>query len=193
MSILPHFFKTVSTHSFQLFSSETSKFFVIIFSFEEIFSRQIEAFGNAGDILILLSTSGNSKNQIIAAKKCQELGVKVVSFTGKDGGELKKLSDFNLNVGHAGTTMRFLTAYLATLENKKFHLSGSKRMNERPIGILVKALNDLGFNINYIGNEGFPPIEIIGCKNLKNKVKLKPNVSSQYISCLLYTSDAADE
>ena len=48
--------------------------------------------------MILLSTSGNSKNQIIAAKKCQELGVKVVSFTGKDGGELKKLSDFNLNV-----------------------------------------------------------------------------------------------
>ena len=43
--------------------------------------------------MILLSTSGNSKNQIIAAKKCQELGVKVVSFTGKDGGELKKLSD----------------------------------------------------------------------------------------------------
>ena len=44
-------------------------------------------------------------------------------------------------------------------------------MNERPIGILVKALNDLGFNINYIGNEGFPPIEIIGSKSKSKKIK----------------------
>ena len=100
--------------------------------------------------------------------------------------------DFNLNVGHAGTAMRFLTAYLATQESKKFRLSGSKRMNERPIGILVKALNDLGFNINFIENEGFPPIEIIGGKNLNSKVKLKPNVSSQFISALMLIAPSLD-
>ena len=58
-------------------------------------------------------------------------------------------------------------------------------MNERPIGILVEALRDLGFNIRFIKNEGFPPIQILGGKNHKNKVKLKSTVSSQYISALM--------
>lgn len=67
-------------------------------SFDEIFSRQIKAFGKKNDILILLTTSGNSPNQINAAKMAQNLGVKVLSFTGNDGGELSGLSDCNINI-----------------------------------------------------------------------------------------------
>tara|TARA_Y100000389_G_C17464926_1_gene524675 strand:- start:3422 stop:3988 length:567 start_codon:yes stop_codon:yes gene_type:complete len=67
-------------------------------SFDEIFSRQIQAFGKERDVLILLTTSGNSSNQINAAKKAKQLGVRVLSLTGKDGGELVKYSDFNINI-----------------------------------------------------------------------------------------------
>lgn len=72
-------------------------------SFDEIFSRQIHAFGKENDILILLSTSGNSKNQINAAKACKKIGVKVISFTGNEGGLLKKESDLNFNVNSSST------------------------------------------------------------------------------------------
>ena len=144
---------------------------------------------------IIISGSKSESNRVLILKSIFQ-NISIINLSSSDDTKIleKNLNstDFNLNVGHAGTAMRFLTAYLATLENKKFHLSGSKRMNERPIGILVKALNDLGFNINYTGNEGFPPIEIIGCKNLKNKVKLKPNVSSQYISALMLIAPSLD-
>ena len=137
---------------------------------------------------IIITGSKSESNRVLILKSIFQ-NISIINLSSSDDTKIleKNLNskDFNLNIGHAGTAMRFLTAYLATLENKKFRLSGSKRMNQRPIGILVKALNDLGFNINFIQNEGFPPIEIIGCKNLKNKVKLKPNVSSQYISALM--------
>lgn len=144
---------------------------------------------------IIISGSKSESNRVLILKSIFQ-NISIINLSSSDDTKIleKNLNstDSNLNVGHAGTAMRFLTAHLATLENKKFHLSGSKRMNERPIGILVKALNDLGFNINYIGNKGFPPIEIIGCKNLKNKVKLKPNVSSQYISALMLIAPSLD-
>lgn len=144
---------------------------------------------------IIISGSKSESNRVLILKSIFQ-NISIINLSSSDDTKIleKNLNstDSNLNVGHAGTAMRFLTAHLATLENKKFHLSGSKRMNERPIGVLVKALNDLGFNINYIGNKGFPPIEIIGCKNLKNKVKLKPNVSSQYISALMLIAPSLD-
>ena len=144
---------------------------------------------------IIISGSKSESNRVLILKSIFQ-NISIINLSSSDDTKIleKNLNskDFNLNIGHAGTAMRFLTAYLATLENKKFRLSGSKRMNQRPIGILVKALNDLGFNINFIQNEGFPPIEIIGCKNLKNKVKLKPNVSSQYISALMLIAPSLD-
>ncbi len=72
-------------------------------SFDEIFARQVKAFGQKDDILILLTTSGNSMNLINAAKECKDLGVKVVSFTGNDGGKLKGLSDINFNIESSST------------------------------------------------------------------------------------------
>ncbi|MCL4159599.1 UNVERIFIED_CONTAM: hypothetical protein GTU68_015861 [Idotea baltica] len=90
-----------------------------------------------------------------------------------------------IDIHHAGTAMRFLTAYLSIQDGREVMLTGSKRMKERPIKILVEALQDLGAEISYVENEGFPPIKINGKKIIKNKVSLNANVSSQYISALL--------
>ncbi len=90
-----------------------------------------------------------------------------------------------VDIHHAGTAMRFLTAYFSVQEGRETILTGSKRMKERPIKILVDALRVLGAEITYEANEGFPPIKIVGKKLLKHKVSLKANVSSQYISALL--------
>ncbi|MEL0455814.1 3-phosphoshikimate 1-carboxyvinyltransferase [Flavobacteriaceae bacterium SZ-1-7] len=90
-----------------------------------------------------------------------------------------------VDIHHAGTAMRFLTAYFSIQEGRETILTGSKRMKERPIKILVDALTDLGVDISYEENEGFPPIRIQGKKLTKHKVSLKANVSSQYISALL--------
>ncbi|UGS24031.1 3-phosphoshikimate 1-carboxyvinyltransferase [Flavobacterium channae] len=90
-----------------------------------------------------------------------------------------------IDVHHAGTAMRFLTAFFAIQEEKEIVLTGSSRMKERPIKILVEALQQLGAEISYVENDGYPPIQIKGKKLTQNKVSLPANVSSQYISALL--------
>ncbi len=94
-------------------------------------------------------------------------------------------SEQTINIHHAGTAMRFLTAYFATQEGRTVLLTGSSRMKERPISILVEALRQLGAKIEYLENEGFPPLKITGQKITASKVALQANVSSQYISALL--------
>ncbi|MEY5068644.1 MAG: hypothetical protein RLZ47_506 [Bacteroidota bacterium] len=89
------------------------------------------------------------------------------------------------NVGPAGTAMRFLAAFLS-LQAGEFVLTGTKRMQERPIGILVDTLRTLGAQIEYTENEGFPPLQIKGPLVQKtNKISIQGNISSQYISALL--------
>ena len=90
-----------------------------------------------------------------------------------------------IDVHHAGTAMRFLTAYFASQESKTVLLTGSSRMKERPIKILVDALKKLGAEIEYLENDGFPPIKITGQELTATRVSLPANVSSQYISALL--------
>jgi 3-phosphoshikimate 1-carboxyvinyltransferase len=94
-------------------------------------------------------------------------------------------SSHTVDIHHAGTAMRFLTAYFASTEGVDLILSGSKRMHERPIKVLVDALKDLGANIEYIDVDGYPPLRIYGSKLKGGFVKMKANVSSQYISALL--------
>ncbi|WP_296384232.1 3-phosphoshikimate 1-carboxyvinyltransferase [Winogradskyella sp.] len=94
-------------------------------------------------------------------------------------------NDTIVDIHHAGTAMRFLTAYFSVQNDREVTLTGSSRMKERPIKILVDALRSLGAEISYLENDGFPPIKIIGKELTKNKVALKANVSSQYISALL--------
>jgi len=90
-----------------------------------------------------------------------------------------------IDIHHAGTAMRFLTAFFSIQEGKTITLTGSSRMKERPIKILVEALKSLGAQIEYLENDGFPPLKITGQKITKYKVVLQANVSSQYISALL--------
>ena len=90
-----------------------------------------------------------------------------------------------VDIHHAGTAMRFLTAYFAVNEGREVVLTGSQRMTERPIKVLVEALCQLGAVISYEKEEGYPPIRIKGQKITKNKVSIPANVSSQYISALL--------
>ena len=90
-----------------------------------------------------------------------------------------------IDIHHAGTAMRFLTAYFATQPNSEVILTGSSRMKERPIEVLVSALNSLGSDISYLETLGCPPLKIKGKELTKDKVTLNANVSSQYISALL--------
>lgn len=90
-----------------------------------------------------------------------------------------------IDIHHAGTVMRFLTSYFAIQEGKTTILTGSERMKQRPICHLVKALRDLGADIEYLGNEGFPPLKIRGKKLFENVVEIPANLSSQFISSLV--------
>lgn len=94
-------------------------------------------------------------------------------------------NDAVVDIHHAGTAMRFLTAYYAIQEGREVMLTGSSRMKERPIGVLVDALRSLGADIQYAENEGYPSLKIKGKKLIAEKVNIKANVSSQYITALL--------
>ena len=94
-------------------------------------------------------------------------------------------SFLNVDIGPAGTAMRFLTAFL-TLQDRNVMLTGSERMKQRPIGILVDALRQLGADISYHDQDGFPPLIIKGgFTQLTNQINIKGNISSQYITALL--------
>jgi 3-phosphoshikimate 1-carboxyvinyltransferase len=88
------------------------------------------------------------------------------------------------NIGAAGTSMRFLTAFLSKTVGE-WIITGSERMKQRPIKLLVEALNYLGARIEYVENEGFPPLRIFGSALTGGEIHLKGNVSSQYISALM--------
>jgi 3-phosphoshikimate 1-carboxyvinyltransferase len=90
-----------------------------------------------------------------------------------------------IDIHHAGTAMRFLTAYFACKENREVVLTGSERMQERPISILVDALREMGATIQYEKNKGYPPLKIRGKKISKSRVSIAANTSSQYISALM--------
>lgn len=90
-----------------------------------------------------------------------------------------------VDIHHAGTAMRFLTSYYSIQEGKTTLLTGSKRMKERPIKNLVNALRDLGVDIEYLENDGFPPLKITGKKISQTSVNVPANISSQFITSLL--------
>ena len=94
-----------------------------------------------------------------------------------------------IDIGAAGTAMRFLTAFLS-VHPGTHTLTGTQRMQQRPIGILADALRTLGAEISYTGNEGYPPLHITGHALTKHEVTLPGNVSSQYISALLMIGPA---
>lgn len=126
-------------------------------------------------VLIINALTGN-KGSIPEVAKCDDTDVMKAALE----------SDSNvINIGAAGTAMRFLTAYFAQNQGKSITLTGSERMTQRPIKVLVDALRLCGASIEYEGNDGFPPLKISGRRLTGGEISLPANVSSQYISALL--------
>ena len=96
-----------------------------------------------------------------------------------------------INVGGAGTAMRFLTAFFAVQEGLMVVLDGDERMRQRPIAVLVDALRHMGAEIDYMGSEGYPPLRITGKHLTAGAITINPGVSSQYISALLMIAPLA--
>ncbi len=115
--------------------------------------------------------------------------ISIENLSNSDDGEVMQKglqkSSGEVDIHHAGTAMRFLTAYFASQPGKEVVLTGSQRMQERPIQVLVEALRALGADIQYVKQEGYPPLKISGKKLTKSQVSLPANISSQYISALL--------
>lgn len=92
---------------------------------------------------------------------------------------------YEINIKAAGTAMRFTTALLSVTEGEEHVITGTDRMKHRPIEVLVNALRNLGADIEYAGEEGFPPLKIRGKQLVGGRLEIPGNVSSQYISALL--------
>jgi len=97
-----------------------------------------------------------------------------------------------VDVGHAGTAMRFLAAYYAVNPDVDILLTGSARMKERPIGVLVDALRELGADIEYGGKEGFPPLHIRGRQIHQSQTSIRADISSQFLSALALVAPALE-
>ena len=102
----------------------------------------------------------------------------------RQGIDAKRAGASLVDIGATGTAMRFLTAYLAITEGTTV-ITGSERMQQRPIGTLVEALRTLGADITYINKEGYPPLRICGKKLQGGELEIEAGISSQYISALL--------
>ena len=134
-------------------------------------------------------TGSKSESNRLLLLKALFPGIEIENLSNSDDSQLMQRalesSEDIIDIHHAGTAMRFLTAYFSVQDDREIILTGSKRMKERPIKILVDALVELGADIEYMENPGFPPLKIKGKKLEGGKVSLSANVSSQYISALL--------
>lgn len=140
------------------------------------------------DQKITISGSKSESNRLLILQKLfPELSIENLSDSDDSVHMQHALSTDEelVNIGHAGTAMRFLTSYFAVQKGRETVLTGSERMQNRPIEILVDALKSLGANITYEDKVGYPPIRIKGTQIIKDKVQINGNVSSQYISSLL--------
>ena len=141
-----------------------------------------------GNKTIQISGSKSISNRLLILESLFE-NIKIGNLSNSQDTQLlkKALSEATeiVDIHHAGTAMRFLTSYYSIAEGKTTILTGSGRMKERPIKNLVTALQNLGVEIEYLENEGFPPLKITGRKITQTKVDLPANISSQFITSLL--------
>lgn len=144
---------------------------------------------------ITLTGSKSISNRVLIIQALCEETFKIHNLSSSDDTQtLKALLSSDPEVAdahHAGTTFRFLTAFLSVQEGVKT-LTGSDRMKQRPVGPLVDALTTLGADIQYIENEGYPPLLISGKKLLGGRVKINAEVSSQFITAVLLIAPSLD-
>lgn len=124
---------------------------------------------------LILSALSYSEDAIENLSDCDDTQVMVRALESETN---------TFDIGAAGTAMRFLTAFLSKTYGE-WVITGTERMKQRPIKLLVDALNGLGARIEYVENEGFPPLRIFGCALIGGSIRLNGSVSSQYISALM--------
>lgn len=137
---------------------------------------------------ITLPSSKSISNRILIINSLSYSPYEIANLSDSDDTKvMEAVLNANTNhfdIGHAGTAMRFLTAFLSKIAGE-WTITGSERMRQRPIGILVDALRKLGASIEYTENEGFPPLRILGTSLKGGVLELDGSISSQYISALL--------
>ncbi|WP_034707793.1 3-phosphoshikimate 1-carboxyvinyltransferase [Chryseobacterium luteum] len=142
----------------------------------------------SGDKTVQISGSKSISNRLLILESLFK-NIQIGNLSNSQDTQLlkKALSENTetVDIHHAGTAMRFLASYYSIFEGKTTILTGSKRMKERPIKNLVSALKDLGAEIEYLENEGFPPLKITGKKITQKQVNVPANISSQFITSLL--------
>ena len=134
--------------------------------------------------LILQALAGGESTQLYNLSACDDTAVMVYA--------MEHPQDLTIDIKAAGTAMRFLTAYYAVTPGTRL-LTGTERMRRRPIGLLVDALRSLGADIEYRGDEGFPPLLIRGRRLAGKSLSLPGGVSSQYVSALLMVAPLLPE
>ena len=135
----------------------------------------------------ITGSKSESNRLLILQKLFGNIEIKNISNS-QDTKFLQKALNSNeetIDIHHAGTAMRFLTSFFAVQEGVEKILTGSERMKQRPIKPLVEALRELGADIEYLENEGFPPLKIKGKKLEKNFVEIPADISSQFITSLI--------
>lgn len=125
---------------------------------------------------LVINALTNNALPLKRVAKCDDTDVMVAALSSVDS---------CINIGAAGTAMRFLTAYYSSQPGSEITIDGTERMRHRPIAVLVDALRTCGAQIEYLGEEGFPPLRISGMNLQGGEVTLSASVSSQYISALL--------
>ena len=146
---------------------------------------------------ISLPSSKSISNRLLIIKALCKENFKIENLSNSDDTQIlakaliskKKIIEIN----HAGTSFRFLTSFLALQQNKKFTLTGSDRIKERPIKELVEVLLDMGAKIEYIEREGYAPLKITGRELNGGYIEINAGISSQFITSILLISPTLDK
>lgn len=149
----------------------------------------------SGQTLLISGSKSESNRLLVLQKLFPQLMIENLADADDVVAMIQGLNakDQLVNIHHAGTAMRFLTAYFALCQEKKMVLEGSERMHNRPIGVLVEALRSLGAKIEYVDKEGYPPLSIEGIHAEGGAVSLPATISSQYITALLLVGSSLEK
>ena len=137
--------------------------------------------------IVIAGSKSESNRLLILSSLFKSLSLENISNSDDTNHLLNALNSKSstIDIGHAGTAMRFLTSYFSLTTKKEIVLRGSQRMHNRPIKILVDSLREIGASIHYIDKEGYPPLLIKPSELISKNLIIDSSTSSQYISSLL--------